>query len=171
MSMVWLGSWRLHEPAPEVLCPVSCDGRAYRGVWMAANWQQSGEVAISYTARMSPGRLGRQPYYPQWGDEKHRQALYSAARAWFDEERAKPVADQVLSEAGHRARRDGSPNRPAQPYPDAEFKVWYRIARVHGQADLLEHLRGVKNARTGSGTIKLAVNSAIGMCQACGAIN
>lgn len=82
-------------------------------------------------------------YYPAWGDEKYRQGVRSASMLWFGVD----LTDQIVNETRHRQQRTGSPNRPVQPWPDAEPKVWRRIAREHGNQDLLAHLDAVAHAR------------------------
>jgi hypothetical protein len=85
----------------------------------------------------------RQPYYPAWGDEKYRQGVRSASLNWFGVDRS----EEILNETRHRQQRTSSPHLGAQPWPDAELKVWHRIGRAAGNADLLEHLVGVQRAR------------------------
>jgi hypothetical protein len=76
-----------------------------------------------------PRRLGRTPYYPAFGDPKHQQATASASRRVFG---GRDLSSRILHETAHRAQRTGSSEAPPQPYPDAEAKVWLRIARVEG---------------------------------------
>jgi len=89
-------------------------------------------------------RLGRTPYYPQWGDAKHRQSIASASVFQLGEDRT----EEILCEIRNRQQRTGSPGRPGQPWADAELKVWRRFARATGNrqlsADLEERVRDLR---------------------------
>jgi hypothetical protein len=75
------------------------------------------------------GRLPyRSPYYPRWGDDKHRQAAASASRRLFGQD----LSGQILAEVAHRQRRTTNPAKGSQPWPIAEAKVWLRWARSRG---------------------------------------
>ena len=83
------------------------------------------------------------PYIPAWGDEKQRQAIRSASVCQFGED----LTDQILNEIRNRQRRTGSPGRPAQPWPDADLKVWRRVARQRGNLELAARLEDAFKAR------------------------
>lgn len=72
-------------------------------------------------------------YYPQWEDDKHRQALASACRRAF----GRDLSDEILNETRNRQQRTVSPTKGPQPWPDAEAKVWRDLARRRG-ADAAE---------------------------------
>jgi len=88
-------------------------------------------------------RRSRPPYIPAWGDDKHRQAIRSASLCQFGED----LTDQVLHEIRHRQRRTGSPDRPNQPWTDADLKVWRRLARERDNHELLARLQVAIKAR------------------------
>jgi hypothetical protein len=77
-------------------------------------------------------RRSRSPYIPAWGDEKHRQAVRSASLCQFGED----LTDPILNEVGHRSQRTARPDRPGQPWPIADLKVWLRFARLRGNLEL-----------------------------------
>lgn len=85
----------------------------------------------------------RSPYYPRWGDDKHRQAAASASRWLFGED----LAGQILAEVVHRQRRTANPTKGSQPWPIAEAKVWLRWARGRGvDAAEIRHLEALVGA-------------------------
>jgi hypothetical protein len=88
-------------------------------------------------------RRHRPPYIPAWGDEKQQQAIRSASLCQFGED----LTDQILNEIRNRQQRTGSPGRPAQPWPDADLKVWRRVARERGNVELEACLEDAIRAR------------------------
>jgi len=88
-------------------------------------------------------RLGRTRYYPQYGDVKHRQAIRSASLHQFDHD----LTEEILHETTNRQQRTGSPNRPPQPWLEAESKVWRRLARERGNRQLAADLEAAIRAR------------------------
>lgn len=86
----------------------------------------------------------RRPHYiPGWGDDKDRQAIRSASLCQFGED----MTDEVVNEIRHRQMRTGSPGRPGQPWPDADLKVWCRLARERGNHELAARLEVAIRAR------------------------
>ena len=127
---VWSG--RVRGAGPDsVTC---CVGR--RGSWfVGAGCCQNGcQVTLLLpgprgdSLNRRPMFPGREPYFPQYGDEKDRQGILSAVRRLFPAmppgEQAKLV-DQIVAEIDSRSRRVASGGRKdPQPFPDAQAKVW-----------------------------------------------
>jgi hypothetical protein len=76
------------------------------------------------------------PYYPAWGDEKHREAIRSASLCQFDVD----LSDQILNEIRNRAQRTGSPRKGPQPWLIADIKVWREFARQRGHLELEDRM-------------------------------